>query len=290
MPSLRNFRYARFNSAIARAALSTYFRSGRSYRLLMGPLRGSRMRYDRSVNFHAILGLWDADILDLLDEIFVKGGLLPKGSVVADVGANIGYYSMWFSKVALENGQIYSFEPNAEIVPLLSENLALNGIDNVEIVDSACSDRVGQTEFFIAAHHHSSSLHGAWAGEDQGTARKITVPVTTLDAFFAPATGRPMPKFIKFDIEGGATHALPGCQRVLAESRPYVLIESHTVKEDQAISRVLTNFNYRAYRLNDRKWVENPEAVHPDKRGVWGTLLLIPEEHCADVSGRLGHA
>ena len=63
MPSLRNFRYAQFNSAIARAALSTYFRSGRSYRLLMGPLRGSRMRYDRSVNFHAILGLWDADIL-----------------------------------------------------------------------------------------------------------------------------------------------------------------------------------------------------------------------------------
>lgn len=242
------------------------------------------MHYDRSINYHSILGLWDWEILSVLDRVFVRGELLTTDSTVADVGANVGYYAMWFSKMVRPQ-RTYAFEPSPEVLPLLQENLRLNDLKAVEVVAFACGDRTGETEFFVSLHHHRSSLNVNWATGEHGNARKITVPMTTLDAFFAPDTGRTAPSFLKIDIEGGATQALPGCRRIFAEARPFVLIESHTPDEDRAICDVLCGFDYRGYRVNDRSWVKNANTTHPDPNGVWGTLLLVPGEHFAAVSG-----
>jgi FkbM family methyltransferase len=285
---LRDLRYLRFNSAWARRVLGLFYRPHGVYRVWFGPLRGLRLRYNPSVNFHAILGFWDPDVFVLLDRVLLETGLLPKDSVAADIGGNIGYYTMWLSRVAVTLGRVYTFEPSPDPLRLLKDNLSLNAIRNVEVIAEACGDHVGTTDFFLANHHHSSSLHEEWAQGLQSSAQKITVPMTTLDAFFAPETNRKPPSFMKIDIEGGGTHALPGCRRIFAETRPFVLIESHTPKEDGAIADVLCNFNYRAFRLNDEKWVQRPEMTHPDIEGVWGTLLLVPDEHYAQVFAVVG--
>ena len=288
LPSLpfnvKALRYTQFNSPVVRALLSRLYRPGSTYRIIFGPLRGLRMHYDQSINFHAVLGLWEAEIFDILNAVFVKHGLLPNDAIIADVGANIGYYSMWFSTVLAPHGRVYSFEPSPQIAHIFKGNLCVNGIQNTEVIESACGAEVGTAEFFIAEHHHASSLHYDWASAGTGRARATRVRVTSLDAFFASDTHRQPPAFIKMDIEGGGTHALPGCRALLQTARPYLLIESHTVDEDRAISRVLTEHQYRAYRLNDRQWVTEPSAVHPTKDGVWGTMLLMPEENYAAVA------
>jgi hypothetical protein len=130
-------------------------------------------------------------------------------------------------------------------------------------------------------------LHADWANSRDGRAQKTTVVVTTLDAFFNHETGRQPPAFIKIDIEGGGTLALPGARRLFAENRPFCLIESHTPAEDRAISNLLRNFDYRGYRLDDHRWVLNPENTHPDPHGVWGTLVLVPAEYYSVVSDLL---
>src|SRR5262249_20282344 len=157
-----------------------YYRPGGAYRIWFGPLRGLRLRYDRSVNFHAILGLWDSQIFALLARVLVKSGLLPKDSVVADVGGNIGYYTLWLSTVAVSSGRVYAFEPSPDPLHLLKDNLRLNGIRNVKVIPEACGDHVGTTEFFLATHHHRSSLNEEWARGAKPTVKKITVPITTL--------------------------------------------------------------------------------------------------------------
>jgi FkbM family methyltransferase len=234
------------------------------------------MRYHPAVNFHAILGLWEVEIFGILKKLLIDSGVLANDSTVVDIGGNIGYYTMWLSKVAAPRGYVYCFEPSPEALPLLRDNLQINCIENVEVVESACGNHIGTTDFFVAPHHHSSSLHADWAGGER--ARKVTISMTTLDMFFSPERMRQPPAFLKFDIEGGGTYALPGCQRIFREARPFTLIESHTPDEDRAISAVLNRFSYRAYRLNNRKWVEKSHAVHPDEAGVWGTMLLIPAE------------
>jgi hypothetical protein len=104
----------------------------------------------------------------------------------------------------------------------------------------------------------------------------------------SPRKRRRVPAFIKFDIEGGGTDALPGCRQLFREARPFVLIESHMPEEDRAISNVLCEFNYCGYRLNNRKWVKKPDAIHPEEDGVWGTMLLVPSERYARVAALIG--
>lgn len=210
--NLRDIRYGRFNSVLARHLLGLFYRAGGAYRIWFGPLRGLRMRYDLSVNFHAILGLWDTETFSLLDRAFGTSRLLAKDSVVVDVGGNIGYYTMWLSTVAAERGFVYSFDSSPDAVQLLRDNLDLNNITNAEVIESPCGNHVGATEFFLSSHHHSSSIHAKWAGIERG-ARRIIVAMTTLDAFFASKTRRRVPAFIKFDIEGGGADALPGCRQ-----------------------------------------------------------------------------
>jgi FkbM family methyltransferase len=283
---IRDLRYFRVNSSLARSTLQWVYKPNVPHRVRFGPLRGLLLHYDRSINFHAILGLWDTETFEILNRVFIESRLLPKDCVVADVGSNIGYYALWFSQIALRNGRVYAFEPNPGILSVLYRNLQLNKIENVEVLPFACGDRVGSIDFFVAAHHHSSSLNPDWAGEDS---RKITAEMTTLDDFFAPGSGRCPPAFIKIDIEGGGTFALPGCRRIFSETRPFVLIESHTPTEDRAISDVLCKYQYRGFRLSDQSWVRKPGATHPDREGVWGTLLLIPTEHHSRVRGYLGN-
>jgi hypothetical protein len=146
------------------------------------------------------------------------------------------------------------------------------------VSNMACGDRNGESDFFIADHHHSSSLHSSWAGNGTpGRARRIKVPVITLDSYFAQSTDG-WPDLIKMDIEGGGTFALAGATRCFAEKRPYVIIESHTPQEDAAVSNVLTSYEYKAYRFDDKQWVQDRSATHPNPKGVWGTMFLCPEE------------
>ena len=242
--------------------------------------------WHRSINFHAVLGLWDTEVFDLLGRVFVKTGLLSKDSIIADVGSNIGYYALWFGRIAT-SGRVYAFEPNPDALAILQSNLDLNNAGNVEAVDYACGDRVGEVEFFLAEHHHCSSLDPVWARGGKRECGRITAPITTLDEFFGLDGHHGIPAFIKIDIEGGGTAALPGCRKLFREHRPFVLIESHTPAEDRAISDVLCAFDYCAWRLNDHSWVGNPGETHPDPAGVWGTMLLFPAEHAARISSLL---
>jgi len=281
--NLRKLRYLNFNWSAVRTILQSVYSPGKAYPVWFGPLRGMSLFYHSSITFHAVLGLLDAETFEILHRVFITGGLLPKNATVADVGSNIGYYTLWLSQ-AVAAGNVYAFEPNPDTLAVLRSNLELNAVGNVEVVDSACGDRSDSVDFFIGSNHHCSSLHAAWAGGE----RKITAKMTSLDDFFAPGSDREAPRFIKIDIEGGGTFALPGCHRIFSEDRPFVLIESHTPDEDKAISDVLCNLKYCGYRLSDRAWVTKPDAIFPDKDGVRGTLLLVPAEFRTRVNDLLG--
>lgn len=246
------------------------------------------MRYDRSINFHAILGLWEMESFDILRRVLIRGKRLKENMVICDVGANIGFYSLWFSRLLPEKkAVVYAFEPSPSVVGSLKDNLSLNDATNVTVVPLACSDVVGEVDFFVGGHHHTSSLHEKLAQSDQGAPQKVTVGSTTLDHFFHGEGGREGPDLIKIDVEGGGTFVLKGCDRCVETKRPLFLIESHTPAEDQAISELLVRHDYHAYRINNRQWVEVLTDTFPNRRGVWGVMFLCPVELRRRLSGVL---
>jgi FkbM family methyltransferase len=275
---IQDLRYARANSVLVRKVLSAYYREGRAYRIPFGPLRRMYLYYDRSINFHAMLGLWERYSFDVLSKVLPEKRRLGENIVVCDVGANIGLYSLWFHRYLSIDDKIYAFEPSPEVLDRLRANIGINDAANVVIVDRACADRDSTLEFYIGFHHHASSLHAAWASDGQRPARKHTVKATSLDSFFYGEESRQGPDLIKMDIEGGGTLALKGCDQCIQDKRPLFLIESHMPDEDRAIGELLVGHDYRAYRLDNRRWVRAMTEVYPSSDGVWGTLFLCPRE------------
>jgi FkbM family methyltransferase len=279
--NIRGFISRQLSSNTVKRLLSFKYKEGRVYTLIFGHLRGSKLLYRKDVNYHAILGLWEMDSIALLQRLFKQYNLNGQNLIIADVGANIGYYSMYFSKYLGQGAQIFAFEPSTSILPVLKKNVDVNGINNVTILEQACSNHTGVEEFFIGAHHHQSSLIGDWANNSTvGT--KASVATITLDDYFFNYNKQQYPDIIKMDIEGGGTYALKGCDVCITSKRPFILIECHTPDEDQAVIDLLKKYNYDALRVDTNKWVIHKDVNYTDKDGVWGTMLLIPSEKRKD--------
>src|SRR5713101_3522579 len=72
-----------------------------------------------------------------------------KGDLFVDIGANQGLYSVALAK---KFRRVYAFEPNPSVIPLLSERLSENGINNVRIFAMALGDKVGRTILYLDQH------------------------------------------------------------------------------------------------------------------------------------------
>lgn len=260
-----------------RFALQTIYKENSVYPVPFGPWRGMKMRYFSTLQFHMILGLYDTSITDKLSKVLRATGRTAGDSVYCDLGANVGMYSLWFSRMN-PTGKIFSFEPLPQTMVRLKDHLEINHIKNVVPLQMACSNEVGKIAFFVGdGAHEVSSLLSDWA-DNGGKAEKIEVATTTLDAFFSDGKNGEAPDFIKMDIEGGGVYALKGCRQIIEKKHPLWMVESHTPEEDRAISDMVTQFDYQAYRLNDSKWVKDLKDIHPNPNGIWGTLILVPTD------------
>lgn len=151
--------------------------------------------------------------------------LVPVPASIIDVGANQGQFAgaaaWWF-----RNCRIISFEPSPSVFPILERNLA--GVPNICLVQSALGDSEGQLEFFESEYSHASSALQVAAAQmelkpDAGKVRKISVPVTKLDLFFA-AEELPRPLLLKLDVQGFEKKVLEGGLDFL-ERVDYLLFE-----------------------------------------------------------------
>lgn len=264
-----------FNSSILRFFLSLIYRPGRFYKIPAGQLKGVKIWYDRSINYHAVLGLWERRNFDLLDKVVKKLYEQKKGLVIYDVGANIGLFSLFFKRYT--QVEVVAFEAAAETLEKLKRNVDANEVGNIMVVSKAVADVDGTVDFFLT-HHHKSSLLYAWAS-DRGVSevKKVTVPAVSLDTFAKENPAR-QPDLIKIDVEGGGSSVLAGAKNVIESHRPIILFESHLPVEDAAVSELLLKYKYDAFRINDEKWVTKKSANYTDPEGVWGTMFLIPEE------------
>jgi FkbM family methyltransferase len=148
---------------------------------------------------------------------------IKPGSVILDVGANVGVLSMFMARWAQPRGQVHAFEPNPISKQVLIDHLRLNKLSNrVTVCPVALSDVEGVTAFFAADTSGKSSLSNANMGLD---AKQIQVPVTTIDAYCSSQNIRP--SLIKIDVEGFEFSVLNGARNTLREFRPSVLVELH---------------------------------------------------------------
>ena len=267
-----------------------FYQSQRFYPVLFGPLRGLKLRFGPQVTVRELLGFWERNNFAAIIRLRDAGFFACAHSVMYDIGANFGLYSLLFSTLLGPQGRVFAFEPGDAPRALMIDNLRQNKIENVLVENLACSNMAGTAEFYISKdHHHTASLRVERAKRPNVELQTVRVRTTTLDDHWQKvAVPGERVVLVKIDIEGAADSVLPHSQSVTRSQQPFFLIESHSLVEDRAISAMMQNFGYCGYRTTNNRWVTRLDRVHPDPDGVWGTLLLLPQEHKTAARAALG--
>jgi FkbM family methyltransferase len=175
---------------------------------------------------------------------FVRGSLRP-GEIAVDIGCHKGAYTYWMRRCVGSGGRVFAFEPQPAQVEYLRQVFTSLAFDNVVLVPMAVSDHVGQATLRVPTapgETHSASLEQeAGSGERRAESANhekrpspsdsalpapcsmLSVPLTTLDAFFAEQPRGP--DFLKIDVEGHELAVLRGGCKTLQTHRPTLLIE-----------------------------------------------------------------
>lgn len=182
---------------------------------------------------------------------------LKQGSLCVDVGANLGYFSIFMSRIVGEQGRIVAFEPMPDTVEMLRDNVRVNGLRNVSVVAAAASDRSGSVELFSEQSQPLSKTASMIGYRLEGAAKTTVVPSIRLDEYFAEATR--LPDLIKIDVEGAEAAVLTGARETLARGKPVLVLEIHGwgSPASQRVLHLLSEFGYSADILEIRA----PEAL-----------------------------
>lgn len=203
------------------------------------------------------------------NDLEVMSGVLKPGSTFIDAGANIGWHSMIAAKMVGPTGRVIAFEPETKNLALLRENIALNGLTNVEIVPKAVMDVSGTRELHLSSTNFGDHIVGL---QIQTTAhdQKITIEATTLDETFAALGLNPKKiALIKADIQGSEVDMLEGGREFFRVHRPPLILEyspRHLRWLGRSFFDVLSFIDrngYRPYHLEGEKHRPVAQILRP---------------------------
>ena len=189
---------------------------------------------------------------------------LSKDSVLWDVGANIGIYSIYGAKVT--GARVYAFEPSMMNLELLFRNVQVNNLGNrVTIVPLALSDKDSVLDLFMS----KENLH--WAGAHnsigQNTAQdgqamvepKVSSQLSATGSNLISAFNVPVPTHIKIDVDGLESLVLQGMSFYI-EKIHLILVEvdAKNKSEDSLITSLLKSKNFmKIAEFAGQKYTEN---------------------------------
>lgn len=177
---------------------------------------------------------------------------LRPGDVALDVGANVGLYSVLLARAVGSEGTVIACEPGQQNSEHLTENLRLNGLDNVRVFRKALGDKPGMAKLYASTVIGNSSLSG---GDGNGAAEEVAI--VEGDSLIA-SEDLPIPRAIKVDVEGFEYAVLRGlrrtlgdkaCQLVACEVHPTLLPEG---VDPAMIARLLQERGFEQIQIYDR--------------------------------------
>ncbi len=142
---------------------------------------------------------------------------LKENSVVVDIGANIGYYTLLMARAVGPRGHVFAFEPEPANFSLLRKNLQLNGYANVTAEQAALSDQPGVLRLYLCGHNKGD--HRMYDSGD----RRMSVEIKALRLDDYLKDRAPAVDFLKIDVQGAEALAFEGMKRTIGTGRSMVI-------------------------------------------------------------------
>lgn len=187
--------------------------------------------------------LWDA-FLSILD----------KKGICFDIGANIGYFSLYMSH-KLPNTEFYSFEPIEKTFDYLNKNLVINDAKNIHSYNIGLSNKKEELEMFYNPHLSGNSSMKNLSEKDY--VQKIACKFSTLDDFMEENNIENI-DFIKCDVEGAEKFVFEGGMNTLKRFKPIIFTEmlrkwaQKFNYHPNDIIELLATIGYKCYAINNK--------------------------------------
>jgi FkbM family methyltransferase len=187
---------------------------------------------------------------------------------VCDIGANMGYYTIWMSKFINAPLHIHSFEPDTINYERLIKNLRINNLEtNISVNKVAVTDVSGVIRFTtgLDGENHISI-------NDQGMA--LQVDAVSLDDY-AKRHNIESFAYVKIDVEGFELLVLKGALNLLSEKKIGIIqLEVNNTLQHSEISvetllTHLKNFSYQLCRFSLEENKLTPIAYTPDRENYF---------------------
>ena len=203
---------------------------------------------------------------------FIKH-LIKPGDVVLDIGANLGYLTVLFSKLVGENGKVHAVEPVGPVRNVLRQNT--KRLKNIQIYPFALgaenttiqlgnNTRIKKGYMGSGSHFVLENNAALGLGIDivsEAEMRRGSQLFRGLDQLH----------FVKCDIEGFETVVLPEMKSLINRFKPILLVETAGAKRKQMLDFFSRN-GFEAFVLDDGKLLSTNEKesrdivfIHSDK-------------------------
>jgi FkbM family methyltransferase len=198
----------------------------------------------------------------------VKRTIKP-GWICADVGANIGRYTLLIARLVGPSGRVIAFEAFPHNARMAQEKCFFWGykerthVENVAVSDGA------DARLWLFPGRCRRSVEWNIVGHDvegKRTEPELEVAATSLDAYFPKGSRL---DFVKIDVEGAEGKVLAGMSRLLRESKPMTLVEFHG-EAGWASREHLIAAGYELYDMSGRKLARDSQRFYH--------VLALPEK------------
>jgi FkbM family methyltransferase len=197
--------------------------------------------------------------------------LIAKGDTVIELGAHIGYISVYLASLVGRDGRVFVFEPSPDNLPYTKRNIA--GDPAITLIEEAASDTAGTATFFVErltgqnstlVENYSVFSENRERAFSDESYQAIEVKTTTIDRFVSENDVRP--NFMKIDVEGAELACLRGSVECLKRFRPRLMVE--VTNEHEAVFALMADLGYRIYDSDFK-------PVHPGTAPTEPNLFFI---------------
>ncbi|UTW59681.1 FkbM family methyltransferase [Kordiimonas sp. SCSIO 12603] len=175
-------------------------------------------------------------------ELAILNKVINPGDTVIDVGANVGYHSLFFSLKVQPSGNVIAFEPHEINHKLLTLNCIINNLENTKIHKALIGSKTEIVMLEDDVTDIQNLAAASFAGHMEKTESGSPYMKLKLDDLNLENCN-----LIKIDVEGMELEVISGAQDIIAEKKPIVFYEQNTVANFHEIQKILSDRDYASF-------------------------------------------
>ena len=186
------------------------------------------------------------------DKKYILKKILNSKMKVFDIGANIGYYTIFFLK-NIDKGRILAIEPSIDNLNLCKKNIKLNKINskNIRFICAGASNVNKKKKFLISKQSNLHTFNPEGSAKRFLSGESIKIPTYTLHNFSKKFF---VPDLIRMDVEGHECEIISGMLKYIKNGyfKPHICFEPHitSYSTNNNFSNILTKLFKLGYFTN----------------------------------------